>query len=295
VTPKTRAITLSALERFFFPAIGDLGAEAVDRPAILRCVTPVWKPGRGLTAIARTLTVVARILDFAVFRGLRPAGPNPAAWKNGLEHDLTSPGQLHPSRPMPSLPYSETPAFFASLGSSQVEQALKFIIATGVRTQEALLATWPEIDREKALWIIPAAHTKMSREHRVPLSPLALDILAAAPTEPGNVHLFIGNRKGAPLTSTAIITWMRRRGLPFSTHGFRATFRSWGSEQTPFPPDVLNAVLAHAIGSGTAERAYNRAALVERRRPLMNQWAGFLTGAAEGAKVVEFSRRGSGP
>ena len=43
-------------------------------------------------------------------------------------------------------------------------------------------AVWTEIDRDGGVWTIPALRTKAMREHRVPLSRGALEILEEART-----------------------------------------------------------------------------------------------------------------
>jgi integrase len=285
---------VSALERYFYPSIGDAPIDTLDRSALLRAVTPYWKDERGLTVVMRTLRSVAAIISFSVFRGWRPAGVNPAVWKGGLEHELTTPTQLRPARQMVSLPYSEAPAFFASLsGSSVVEAALGFLILTAGRSAEILGARWEEFDLKEGLWTVPPSRMKGRKIHRVPLSEPALAILRSLPTEPKNPFVFIGAVKGQPLTAPTMINWIRRvhPDAEFQVHGFRSSFRTWAAERTHFPPDVAEAALAHVSHQSGVERAYNRAGLLSRRRQLMDAWAAFLTGAAEEGKVVAFKSR----
>ena len=69
-------------------------------------------------------------------------------------------------------------------------------------------------------------------------------------------------------------------------HGFRSTFRDWAGE-TGKPADIAEAALAHTLGSKT-QLAYQRGDLLDRRRRLMGQWAGFCKGAPE-ADLVEIA------
>lgn len=64
-------------------------------------------------------------------------------------------------------------------------------------------------------------------------------------------------------------------GLPFTVHGFRSSFRDWAAETTEFPNELVEMALAHAIRNKT-EAAYRRGNLLERRRRLMEEWAGYL-------------------
>jgi integrase len=186
---------------------------------------------------------------------------------------------------MAALPYGAVPEFYAGLGESVVEQAIRFTILTATRSGEALGARWPEIDLDHALWALSKERMKMDREHIVPLSTEALNVLKALPREKGNGHCFIGARPGAPLQKLAMITLLQRRKLGFTMHGFRASFRTWASEQTAFSPDIIEMSLAHQVGSGV-ERAYNRAQLVEKRRALMEAWAAFVLSEAKSAQVI---------
>jgi integrase len=187
---------------------------------------------------------------------------------------------------MAALPYAALPAFYAGLGESVVERALAFTILTAARTQETLLARWTEIDLTRAVWTISKERMKADREHVVPLSRAAIELLTALPREPGTPYVFIGPRRGAPLSPNAMINHLRRQGHTFTTHGFRASFKTWASEQTAFPPDVVESSLAHSLGNAV-ERTYNRGQLIERRRPLMESWAVFVVGKAEkGGKVI---------
>jgi integrase len=190
---------------------------------------------------------------------------------------------------MASMPYDQAPEFFASLsGGAIVEAALAFLILTAGRSAEILGARWDEFNLEEALWTVPASRMKGRRIHRVPLSEPALAILRSLPTEPKNPFVFIGAVKGQPLTAPTMINLIRRTspGAEFSIHGFRSSFRTWAAERTHFPPDVAEAALAHVSHQSGVERAYNRSALLSRRRQLMDAWAAFLTGEAEQAKVV---------
>jgi integrase len=274
---------ISQVENFAFPVLGDLPVNAIDRAAVLRAFSPHWVAGK-VHAAARVLGRVQAILDFCVQRGWRDNSDNPASWKH-LQHALARPQSVSPVKQMASLPYTEVPAFVTTLGDSVTERALKFTILTAVRSNEALGARWSEIDLERAIWTIPAERMKKRKEHTVPLSSSAVEILNALPREKGNPFCFVGARQGSALNATAMITLLNRRKCAFGVHGFRASFRTWASEQTQFPPDVIEICLAHLIGSGV-ERAYNRAQLIEKRRLLMEAWAAFVTGTTTTSATV---------
>nr|WP_246715133.1 site-specific integrase [Aestuariivirga litoralis] len=156
--------------------------------------------------------------------------------------------------------------------------ALEFLILTACRTNEVLGARWTEINAEAATWTIPAARMKASKEHRVPLSNRALEILGVArKLNSTSEFVFPGFRKGKPLSNMAMLMKMRRMQQPYTVHGFRSAFRDWASERTHFTREVCEMSLAHTIKS-KAEAAYRRGDLLEKRRDLMEKWSRFVIG-----------------
>ena len=78
-----------------------------------------------------------------------------------------------------ALPWREIGAFMAALAEQEGVSALalRFAILTAARTGEVIGARWSEIDMQAAMWTVPAERMKAGREHRVPLSDGALDVL----------------------------------------------------------------------------------------------------------------------
>jgi integrase len=113
---------------------------------------------------------------------------------------------------------------------------------------------------------------KAGREHRVPLSPAALDVLNKARLL-SSQWLFQGQR-GGPLSNMAMAMILRRRSLDVTVHGFRSAFRDWAGERTAYPDDVCEAALAHIVAS-KSKAAYFRTDLFEKRRQLMEDWSVF--------------------
>jgi integrase len=130
-------------------------------------------------------------------------------------------------------------------------------------------------------WTVPAARMKACREHRIPLSAQALDLLkgmhALRSNDDPDVFVFPGRKPGTPLSNMAFLMLMRRMGRgDLTAHGFRATFKTWASECTSFQNEIAEAALAHVIGD-KVEQAYRRGDLFEKRRRLMRDWATFCT------------------
>jgi integrase len=146
---------------------------------------------------------------------------------------------------------------------------------------------WHEIDFAAKVWTVPTERMKSGREHRVPLSKRAIEILAAVRAGDPNGLVFPASRN-QPLRTVELdrIRNVIRGGL--TTHGFRSTFKDWASERTSFPNEVSEAALAHVVGD-QVEAAYRRGDLFEKRRRLMDAWAAFCGKPSEASKVVPIS------
>jgi integrase len=152
-----------------------------------------------------------------------------------------------------ALPYAELPAFMAKLrdNNSISARALEWTILTAARTNETLGATFAEIDPAKKTWTIPAMRMKAAREHIVPLSDRAMQLLGR-PTDDG--HLFPGAQEGRPLSNMAMLELVRGTiGKGYTVHGFRSAFRDWCREQTNFPRELAELALAHVNKDKTEE------------------------------------------
>jgi integrase len=131
----------------------------------------------------------------------------------------------------------------------EAAKALRFAILTAARTNEALGATWAEIDLAGRLWTVPAERMKAGKEHRVPLSDPVMALLCDLYEGRQGGPVFPGAIKGKGLSNMALLMTLRRFGrADLTTHGFRSTFRDWVSEQTNVPSEVAEMALAHAVG-----------------------------------------------
>jgi integrase len=115
---------------------------------------------------------------------------------------------------------------------------------------------------------------KAGREHRVPLSELAVRLLKGLPRLKDNPLVFPAPRGGI-LSDMAIAQVMRRMKVDAVPHGFRSTFRDWAGERTNYPREIAEAALAHTLES-KVEAAYRRGDALEKRRQLMADWAKFI-------------------
>jgi integrase len=150
-------------------------------------------------------------------------------------------------------------------------------------------ARWEEFDLDRAVWTVPAARMKAGREHRVPLSRSALKIAMGMHKTREGDFVFPGQKPGRPLSVMALEMVLRRMKIEGVTvHGFRSAFRDWAAECTNFTNEVCEAALAHVI-ENKAEAAYRRGDLFDKRRKLMDAWAGYCATPKVG-KVLKLSR-----
>ena len=155
-------------------------------------------------------------------------------------------------------------------------EAMKFQILTMTRPGEVRGAKKQEFDLNNRIWTIPEARTKMRREHLVPLSDQALQIVEDNWPEIEGVELIfpslISNRKW--ISENAFNSALRRMGYSkdeVTAHGFRAT-ASTILNTRGFDPEVIEAALAHQ-DKNSIRRTYNRAIYWEQRVKLMHDWA----------------------
>ncbi|MBV8095895.1 MAG: tyrosine-type recombinase/integrase, partial [Acetobacteraceae bacterium] len=266
----------STLRQYCYPQLGSLPVADIEAAHVLGVLKPIWiqKP----ETASRLRGRIEAILDYAAAHGWRTRD-NPARWKGGLEYALPSKGKIAPVKHHDSLPYQELPEFMAKLRSTSGfgAMALEFAILTATRSGETRRATWQEIDLGARVWTIPKERMKSGREHRVPLSDVAVSVLKRA-ADVRLCDLVFPGRKGRQLSDMTMTGMLRRFGTEVTAHGFRATFKTWASDKTEHSREVIEASLAHVIGD-RAEQAYQRGSWFERRRALMADWAAYCAGS----------------
>ena len=184
------------------------------------------------------------------------------------------------------MPFPEVGAFVSKLRALSYVSArcLEFTVLTAARTNEAIKAKPEEFDLTNATWTIPASRMKAKTEHRVPLSPRAVEIVREM-LKLEQDYLFASTGKGKPISNMAMLKLLERMEVKVTVHGFRSSFRDWAAERTAFPHEVCEMALAHTIGNA-AEAAYRRGDLFEKRRKLMDAWSDFINAPRlEGAVI----------
>jgi len=260
-----------------------LPIDAVTTEEILRTLQPIWK--RTPETAERLRGRIENVLSSAKAKGLRE-GENPATWKGHLD-------QLLPKRQRmtrghhAALPFNDMAEFFGSLSAkpAMTARALQFLILTAARSGEVLGATWSEVDLDRSLWVVPASRMKAGKEHRVPLSEAALNVLKSVGVglRPED-YLFWGKSPDRPLSNMAMSMSLRRMVPNVTVHGFRSSFRDWAAEVSAFSHEVCEMALAHTIPN-KAEAAYRRGDLLDKRREMMEAWADYLSGHSDDEKA----------
>ena len=265
------------------PVLGNLAVDDIELAHVLEVLKPIWH--KTPETAKRTRGRIEKVLDWAKVHGHRD-GENPARWQGNLENVLPSISKIRVVKHHPALPYPEIADFIKRLrarkGTAAI--ALEFLILTSARSGEVRGATWQEFDLKQREWIIPAERMKARKEHRVPLSDRAVEILTGIPKGQGDEIVFKA-AQGGVLSDMTLGAVLKRMEVPVTTHGFRSTFRDWAGETTAFPREVIEHALAHQL-KDKAEAAYARGTLMEKRRKLMTAWAEYCERAADASGEV---------
>ncbi|MCW1400988.1 tyrosine-type recombinase/integrase [Novosphingobium sp. MW5] len=241
---------------------------------VLGILRPIWT-AKAETA-KRVRGRIEAVLAAAKVRGLR-SGENPASWRDNLKLLLPSrPASTH--RHHMSMHYDRIRGFMRDLIRQEGNgaRALEFLIHTATRTNEVLNMQWSSLDLDEKVWTIAAHGMKAGREHRVPLSSAAMELLKSMPRCAS--YVFPAADPAKPLSNMTMAAVLKRMGLQneATVHGFRSSFRDWVWEKTEFSRELAEEALAHSVSK--VERAYRRGDALERRREVMETWSRYIAG-----------------
>ena len=228
---------------------------------VLAALDPVWttKPSAG----RKLRQQVRAVFSYALAHGWVES--NPAGEVIDAALAKTPAVKEH----FKALPYQQVDAALRTVedctSRSPARLCFRFLVLTAARSGEARGATWDEIDLDARTWTIPGGRMKAGREHRVPLSTYAVEVLQRARELPAKNGLVFPSARGKKLSDMTLLKMLKDNGISTTVHGFRTSFKTWAMEQTDTPWAVGEAALAHAIGNAT-EQAYARSDLFERRR-----------------------------
>lgn len=265
----------SSLEKNLFPLIGDMPVSELKAPQLIAALEPVRARG-ALETLRRLTQRVNEIMKFAINTGLLEA--NPASC---IAQVFEKPKRTH----MPTIRPERLSELVQRIETTNLSQMTRYLVKwqllTLVRPGEAAGTMWCEIDTEKRLWTIPAERMKKKREHLVPLTDEMLWLLKqVAPLSRHSLFVFPGRcSQHSAMNSETVNKALRRMGYTgeLVSHGFRA-LGSTAMNEAGFPPDIIEAVLAHAEQNKT-RAAYNRSVYLEQRQELMMWWSRQISSA----------------
>lgn len=281
----------STLDTYAGPVIGPKRVADITRQDVQRVLEPIWQT-KTETA-SRLRGRIEQVLSWATVAGQR-TGDNPARWAGNLSELLPKPGKLAAKGNHPALALADLPKWWLDLQTreSMAARALQFLTLTAARSGEVRGMTWDEVDLEARLWTVPAGRMKMGKEHRVPLTGEAVDLLRTLPRMDGSPYVFFAPRGGmlSDMTISAVMRRMQeaevkagrtgyldpRSKRPAVPHGIRSSFRDWVADRTSYPGEMAEVALAHKIPNAV-EAAYRRGDQLEKRRHMMQEWGGFLS------------------
>lgn len=271
---KHKAQWSATLEAYAEPVLGEMDVADIKLSHILDVLQPIWST-KTETA-TRVRGRIEAVLDYATVREWRH-GDNPARWKGLLDKVLPAPLKVSKPAHHKAMPIEEVSAFMGALEGAKGTSALalRLLILTAARSGEIRGALWSEFDLKEGIWTIPAERMKAGAEHRVPLSKQALHLLSTVPRIRDNDLVFPSATGDGSISDMSMTALLRKRGMDYVPHGFRSTFRDWAGDHTEYPRELIEAALAHTI-ENKVEAAYRRKDALERRRPLMQDWANFL-------------------
>ncbi|ADP09788.1 hypothetical protein EJP617_01070 [Erwinia sp. Ejp617] len=231
-----------SLDKDVFPAIGSIPVQEIKARTIVEALEPIKARG-ALETVRRLVQRVNEIMIYAVNTGLVDANP-----ASGVGMAFEKPKKQN----MPTLRPEELPRLMRSLVMSNLSVATRCLIEwqllTLVRPSEASGARWAEIDLDTKLWTIPAERMKAKREHIVPLSPQALDIIEVMkPVSAHREHVLPSrNDPKQPMNSQTANAALKRIGYggKLVAHGLRS-IASTALNEHCFNADVIEAALAH--------------------------------------------------
>ena len=265
--PATTQNWRAAMARYIYPTLGARPVNLITTQDLLGVLLPL--AATTTTAAEKVRRYVGIVLERAV--GLGHRSDNPAVAVRSL-----LPANGHKVKHQAAMPHAEIGGALVRLREldayTVAKDALEFLILTAGRSVEVTGARWDEIDLDAATWTIPAERMKTGVEHVVTLSRMAVEVLERAHRD--TTGLCFPSARGGQMQRPILTRVLCKIAKSATVHGFRSSFRDWAAE-SGVPRDVAESSLSHVVGG--VEGAYLRSGLVERRRPVMQDWADYLS------------------
>tara|TARA_R100000005_G_scaffold96726_1_gene86833 strand:- start:18554 stop:19708 length:1155 start_codon:yes stop_codon:yes gene_type:complete len=276
---------ITRLEKDIFPEIGNIPIVEIEPPLLLQVIRKI--ENRGAYELAkRQLQKCGEIFRYAIATGKAIRDPS-----QDIKEALMPVRKEH----FAALDVKELPEFIAALERNDARlyqstrNALKLIMLTFVRTSELINARWEEIDFDKKEWIIPAERMKMGREHIVPLSRQAVEVLESQKILAGQWPLVFPSsvKPRNSISNNTILGALKRLGYQgrMTGHGFRALAMSGIKQELGYRHEVVDRQLAH-VPRNKIDKAYDRALFLNERKIMMQEWADYLDEVANSGVTI---------
>ena len=270
----------SSFSTHVHPMIGDKRIDKVTTADVIGILSPLWHDKHSTAKHVRQR--MSAVFEWARANSFR--SDNPA----DSRIDGAFPTIKHRPENRKALPYANVPEAFRTvsdvIGSQRgAALGLMFLIHTGVRRDEARLATWNEFDLDSRTWTVPGNRTKSKRDLRVPLSDEAIAILDEARQVGNGCGFVFTGARGKHVNEKGFLDILRNLGIECDVHGFRSSLRDWAGERG-FAREVAERALSHSLPK--TEAAYARSDLLERRRAMMAQWSAYVSGSDAADNVI---------
>jgi integrase len=261
-----------ALEMHVYPRIGQIPVGSLARADVMEALIALDSKGKH-QYVRKVRMWLSQVLEWCVERGDCQANlaasirPEKAFGRSKVEHHA-------------SLELTDVPAFWQRLqleGELDSARACKLLAYTWVRTGELRMMRWAEIEGD--LWRIPAGKMKRRRDHLVPLSRQALEVLARIGKR-GPYVFPAPHREDRPMSENAVLYLIHRMGFKgrMTGHGFRTIGSTWAHE-AGYPPEAIERQLAHSPENKVAS-VYNRAQHIDVRRSMLQAFSDWISSSS---------------
>lgn len=266
---------IKRLEDDIFPHIGKMPIKDIEAPLLLEVIRRIERRG-AIDLAKRQLQKCGEIFRYAIATGQASRDPS-----SDIKEALKPAKKEH----FAALDVRELPEFLEAMDTNKARlyqstlNALNLIMLTFVRTSELINARWEEIDFERREWVIPAERMKMGKEHIVPLSDQAIEILKDQQkiAEPWPLVFPSPVKPQKSISNNTILGAIKRLGYQgrMTGHGFRALAMSGIKQELGYRHEVVDRQLAHVPGN-KIDKAYDRAKFLDERRVMMQDWADYI-------------------
>ncbi len=263
------------LEKDLFPFIGKRAVSEISAPELLEVLRKV-EARKAIETAHRVKQTAGMVFRYAIVTGRAERDPSAdlkGALKKPIKTNYSAITDVDKVGPLLRM-------LDGYDGTIVVKTALKLSPLLFLRPGELRRLEWSEINFERSRIEIPGSKMKGKRDHIVPLSKQAKDLLKDLNEHTGmRQYVFPGERSPRlPMSEEAVRAALRRMGISkdeMTGHGFRAMARTLLDEELEFKVEWIEQQLAHAVKDLTGT-AYNRTKHLKQRTEMMQVWADYL-------------------